>query len=271
MVTFEPKRHKYFNGEKEYISVTTLIHGYAPEFDEEYWSTYKAIKDTVINELGMETWNAYKTGVGGWENVVRNYNAGMPVFMLGVSSKIRERQQYYKDKWKEENLQSTERGTAIHNEYETDLRTIKSGKKILHHSLVNPLERVEFDKWVYHNELLVYNHEYGIAGQIDHVQRHGRVVNILDYKTNKKLEKEGFRGETMYPPLAHYQNANFWHYTLQLSLYAWILEQYGYEIGTLTIKYIDHDDNEEFIPIEYVKNDIELMLKDYKENKDAGF
>jgi len=41
-VTFHDEPHKYYVDGKQLISVTTLIHRYQEEFNEEYWSAYKA-------------------------------------------------------------------------------------------------------------------------------------------------------------------------------------------------------------------------------------
>ena len=49
-VTFYDEPHKYFYGKEEFISVTTLIHKYQEEFDEDYWSQYKA------NEHDIPQW-----------------------------------------------------------------------------------------------------------------------------------------------------------------------------------------------------------------------
>jgi hypothetical protein len=49
-IKYYDEPHKYFLGIDEYISVTTLIHKYQEEFDENYWSNYKA------NEFNVPQW-----------------------------------------------------------------------------------------------------------------------------------------------------------------------------------------------------------------------
>ena len=54
MINFEEQSHTYTHSKtnEKYISVTTLIHNYVPEFDEAYWSLYKSVKDvlTIISQ-----------------------------------------------------------------------------------------------------------------------------------------------------------------------------------------------------------------------------
>ena len=258
---FEQSTHQYFNSsDQEYVSVTTLIHNYIPEFDGEYWSMYKSIKKAYLEVYGESGWSDFKWSVGGWKQVVANFDESNPLWIL-----VKQHQSNLLEEWKIENKRSTDRGTKIHNAFEENVRPINHKGTTHVHSQVNPLEVADFESSVYHNELLVYSHPYRVAGQVDKVIRRGKVFDIIDYKTNKKLVYYGFLGETMKAPLDHYQNANFWHYTLQLSLYAWIISSYGYEVGDLTIAYIygDNDDKIQMIPVEYRKKDIELMLEDY--------
>ena len=51
-VTFYDEPHKYYIDGKELISVTTLIHRYQEEFDEKFWSEYKATQHKISpNEM----------------------------------------------------------------------------------------------------------------------------------------------------------------------------------------------------------------------------
>ncbi len=48
-VFFNDETHTYYdkNTLQSYISVTTLIHSYSQEFDEEFWSAYKALEEIM--------------------------------------------------------------------------------------------------------------------------------------------------------------------------------------------------------------------------------
>jgi hypothetical protein len=67
-------------------------------------------------------------------------------------------------------------------------------------------------------------------------------------------------------PLNKIPDVNYYHYTLQMSIYMWLLQQQYPDItcGGLFIWHIDHDGNETKYDCEYLKDDVERLLKHYK-------
>ena len=67
-------------------------------------------------------------------------------------------------------------------------------------------------------------------------------------------------------PLNNLMDSNFYHYTLQLSTYAWMLQKINPEfvIKDLIINHYDHDGNNTLYHCDYLKNDVEKMLLHYK-------
>ena len=68
-------------------------------------------------------------------------------------------------------------------------------------------------------------------------------------------------------PLNNLDDVNFWHYTLQLSLYAWMILKANphMELEGLYLLHHDHDDNKEVYKCEYKKTEVERMLAYYKQ------
>jgi hypothetical protein len=56
-VIYFDEPHKYYVGEKEFISVTTLIHKYQLEFNEDYWSNYKSEELNIPEFEIKRAWN----------------------------------------------------------------------------------------------------------------------------------------------------------------------------------------------------------------------
>ena len=86
----------------------------------------------------------------------------------------------------------------------------------------------EFKGWEFCPEMIIYLDSYKLAGQSDLVliNHDEKTFRILDYKTNKKgIATTAYRNETMFPPVNHLPECKFTHYALQLSLYAYMLEQ----------------------------------------------
>lgn len=67
-------------------------------------------------------------------------------------------------------------------------------------------------------------------------------------------------------PLNNLMDSNFWHYSLQLSTYAYLLQQINpkFNIKGLKIVHVDHDGKQHEYDVEYLKEDVERMLEHYK-------
>ena len=79
-------------------------------------------------------------------------------------------------------------------------------------------------------EKLVFNEELGLAGTIDLLARSkkDKSIVILDWKTNKRIIKESPFGKYGLKPISHLMDINFNHYSLQLSIYQYLLSTTGY-------------------------------------------
>lgn len=94
-------------------------------------------------------------------------------------------------------------------------------------------------------EHMVYLKSAGICGQADYVEVVNGQINIMDYKTNKEIKErsyenwEGIRS-MMNPPLGHIEDCNLMHYTLQMSIYMYIMLKHNPKLtpGKMTIQHI---------------------------------
>ena len=119
-------------------------------------------------------------------------------------------------------------------------------------------------------ELKIYNHKYKIAGMSDQPCFNLPYFSINDWKTSRVINKENKFGKMLYC-LSHLDDSNFNHYNIQLSLYAWMLEQYGYICENLGITHIlFNNDNSPshhvYYPMKYLKKEVEDMLEYYDKN-----
>lgn len=264
-VTFDESSHRYTSHSGDsYISVTTLIKRFTPPFDADYWSAYKALK-AVLSKTGE--WDSYKKKAGGWENVV--------VFARSVDKDFRYRKEVIEEKkrilaeWQDTKEEALSKGTEYHKMKEQHVKEkivySPEMKEISVLSGVDLLAAQDFEKDGLYPELILYNDEWKIAGQADWVMKVGKTVHIKDYKTSKEISKTAFQEQCLLPPLSHIPNANFYTYSLQLSIYALMLEQAGYKIGNLAIEHVGKEDFKtiEMYPTEYLKKDASKMIKHY--------
>lgn len=83
-----------------------------------------------------------------------------------------------------------------------------------------------------------------LCGSIDMVfrRRSDNKFVIYDWKRSKEIKSENPFGSGL-PPMEHLPDTNYWHYTLQLNVYKWMLEKYyGVEIADLYLVIL-HPDN----------------------------
>jgi len=154
--------------------------------------------------------------------------------------------------WKEESERALELGTFYHNQREADLCALASIEKegfIL--PIYTPIEKdgikyapdQKISPGIY-PEHMVYLKSAGICGQSDLVEVVGDKVNIIDYKSNKKIETESFVNwegisKKMLFPVNHLDDCNYYHYALQLSIYMYIILKHNPKLKPGNI-YIHH-------------------------------
>lgn len=85
-------------------------------------------------------------------------------------------------------------------------------------------------------ELLVWLNSIKVAGQVDRAEIYDNNINIIDYKTNKKMEIEGWKNrfgmsEKMLAPCGHLDNTDYWKYALQLNFYAYMIQRHNPTLG----------------------------------------
>lgn len=246
---YNDEAHTYTHLEtgNTYISVTTLIGKFKPEFKTDYWSLYKAIKDTLDSPIDWQPWWKYKKAAGGWANVVSHFHTDMGklIFNQEELEEIKKRKKEYVIMWQKEKDDSCALGSVIHDELE---KTALSFQQIKHKEVNyevserDILALQDFSSNGVYPELLIYNDKFCIAGQADKVFKEGIYVDIHDYKTCKEITKEPFMNETLLSPFTDIPNANYWLYEIQLSMYGWMLEQLGYKVRNLYMHWIYGDD-----------------------------
>lgn len=201
--------------------------------------------------------------------------------------------------WDNEALRATTLGTYYHNQRESDLCSLSSlevdGVII---PIVPPVPEINNLKYAPSQKLeagvypehMVYLKSVGICGQSDLVEVVNDKINIIDYKTNKKIDVESYKdwdgiSDKLQDPVSHLDDCNFNHYALQLSIYMYIMlkhnprlkpgkmfihhvtfelegeDEYGYPIT----KYDDQGDPviKQVIPMEmpYLKEEVIAIIK----------
>jgi hypothetical protein len=112
-----------------------------------------------------------------------------------------------------------------------------------------------------------------LCGSIDMVFRRksdGKFV-IYDWKRSKEIKSENPFGSGL-APLEHLPDTNYWHYTMQLNVYKWILENYyDVEVGDLYIVIL-HPDNPSYrrMRLNIMENEVEDMIECRRKAVETG-
>lgn len=274
-VCFNNDNHCYWNknDNEKYISVTTLIHRFTQPFDKDFWSAYKALEKL----LSKDSWTIEKKSLLN----TKKFNKSILDLYNISENDFNKTQQNILDAWDEENRKSCERGTKIHEELENSFYNKPKEISLQKFGIGGKFEckkdysELDLEYGVYPEYLIYRESEDGIlriAGQVDLIIKSGNDIYIIDHKTNKKIDqKSGFNTATrstakMKYPLNTLDDCNFYHYTLQLSTYAWMLQKLNpeFNIKGLILNHYDHAGNNTMYHCDYLKNEVERMLCFYK-------
>lgn len=150
--------------------------------------------------------------------------------------------------WRSESAAASEAGTRMHAGCERYVEGVPLDDVTLaspeHALFLRFYAKAIADGWrPYRTEWRVFDDDANVAGTMDLVMRHvddvgvPRRLWVVDYKRTKLLEwRARYQPERARPPLQRYQACNGVAYSLQLHLYAAILERnYGVGVARTTI------------------------------------
>lgn len=88
----------------------------------------------------------------------------------------------------------------------------------------------------YRTEWLVFDDEHKVAGSIDMVyMKPDGTLAIYDWKRIEELKTEN-QWQSGLGPVTHLPDTNYWHYSLQLNVYRYILQKhYGFVVSELAL------------------------------------
>ena len=214
---FFEKSHKYKKGNKEFKSVTTFIGEMFEPFDRKGIAK-KLSKFQVYKKKGL-----------GQRKIVKQ--------------------------WKE----AADHGTRVHKAIENYINNEPIPKTLL------PDDRSKLARareYIHHNdfkeiiaEVVVCSEKYLLAGTIDALIIKDGKLYIIDWKTNKEIKTKAYKGRKgIHPRTKDLDDCHLVKYSLQLSLYAYILEvEYGFHIEKMYITHLLKDKYVEIEAIDYRK------------------
>ena len=200
-VTFFDEPHKYFVDGKELISVTTIIHKYQEEFNEEYWSNYKSEQFSIDQKEILRAWEFINK---------KGTIKGSAIHDYAENLFQNKKYEYPKQ------LILNEFGfDPVQREYEITKKHVDRFYKDSHKKLI-PIR----------TELVVYDRESLIAGMLDMLFWNVKMkeFQIWDWKTNKDFTSE-MKSRHLIGDLFMLEDCDLEIYSLQLDMYKKIIEK----------------------------------------------
>ena len=172
-----------------------------------------------------------------------------------------------KAEWEKKGKDAREKGTLFHSDIENYIHTKKIPNNI-NKKLVKQFSKIKFEGLLF-SEVRLFNLKYNIAGTTDLIEiLPDYSLSLLDYKTNAKKKMSRFSfGRKMFYPLNSIWDSVLDKFEIQISIYAYMLEEAGWWVRNLTILHIDYE-NEKLVKISMRnrRQDVINMLNHYKKN-----
>lgn len=238
-LSFQEEGHKYNDTlGNNYLSVTTFIHNYVKPFDKKYWLHKKA------KELGITEKQLAKQ----WQDITDEACSRGTATHNGIEDAIKD-VSMFKNAIKY--LDQVETGRCVtvadipnFKAKPLDIEKFKEATNNKYEEIYRVFKYYTDKGYTIYSEIGAFLIDYLISGTIDVLCIRDTDFVILDWKTNRDglKFKSGYfkkdktvtpnqltnewvdKDERMLPPVAHLQNCNGNHYTLQLSLYAVMVE-----------------------------------------------
>ncbi len=258
---FNEELHKYTLDGMPCTSVTQKIELVSPKFDTEYWAKYKAKQLGTTPELIKQDWKDITDYACDRGNKIHKKLEDS----INIANDVSE----YKSKPKEWSF-------SLEKYDKTNLHILANTPLAEKYPKIYQYLRIKIeDGWTLFAEKKVYWWEYLIAGTIDCLLTKGKFFIIVDWKTNKDILmfKSGYykkvqgiktndwvdKKEYMLAPLGHLEHCKGIKYTLQLSLYAHLVELWGLTCVGLVLFHIRNEEELKLYEIKYLQHAAEIL------------
>lgn len=188
-----------------------------------------------------------------------------------IAKNLTENYRSYKGRLPEELIQEWQDkanyGSLVHAEIDAFLRHNTSAKEAPSIAAIDWLQQQSWPAEQIASEVILYSTDLKLAGTIDLITQDPQTgaFTLYDWKTSKTIDREAFKDKRGIKGVAlELQHCNYIHYSLQLSLYAHILENcYGATVDGLHILHIDKEKNSvEQIEAHRYADEMKQMLKE---------
>jgi len=223
--SFNEKYHSYtYDGDK-LISVTNFLKKFKEEFDSEKWSKKKADDAGVEQDQILEEWKKLNERAN---EIGHATHAWIENFFKGIYQ-------------------------PIPRDFEIIDRIDKFNK--IYYEKLHKLTPIKFEQ-------RVFSTKWKLAGTFDALFSYQDKLVIVDWKTNKKFDIDNKWGKKLLEPFEDEDECKLTEYSIQISLYALMLEEIGLTISNGLILHIGPEGE----PQLHKFKDYRAVLREHLEN-----
>lgn len=174
--------------------------------------------------------------------------------------------------WESKKVTATDQGNMFHDYAENSLQN-KITDPFIDPTLIQQFEDFKHE-YVSNgyltkigSEIIVGNKLLGIAGMIDQLFYNNQTstLHIFDWKTNAKFRFTSEYKTKFKPPLNHMQECEFNNYSLQLSIYRYIIEESSKDLGSMfgdsyVVWFNVNNPSFTIVQLPYLRNEVKQII-----------
>lgn len=246
-IYFRDQDHTYnsiSNPDRKYKSVSGWTKNAFPQFNQEYWSLYKALERSGYSIKKGSAEEGYYWIDNEYISVEDAHKLPMdttPEIIVG--------------EWDAKKNHATDLGTKLHLVYEDMWRGERSRGDF--HSIFS-IKKNNPHLVLVDTEVTVGSDELGVWGKLDALllNMKAKKFQIRDLKTDAEIKQKN-PWEKMYPPFQELDSCNFNQYALKINMYRYLIER-STSIVIDDEMYIDHVSKVDYAYTEYKVPYLEL-------------
>lgn len=250
-IEFSPMGHRYSivtDRDGKYTSVTTWVHSHFPKFDAD--KIIDGMMRKVDWQPGHKYWGMTKSQI---KNLWRQNGASVSSAGTGLHADIERFM----------NIPNTHNHRDLLEQFTESCNEDEKETSVEWEYFINFVRDFPF-MTPYRTEWMIYDEELKIAGSVDMVYLNDDgTVSIYDWKRCQNIVRVNVYNKfALTPCISELHDTNYWHYSLQLNLYKYIIEsKYNRLVSSMYLVQLHPDVDE----CNYVLHEVYPMTEGFHE------
>jgi hypothetical protein len=244
-ITYYDEPHDYLIDGVKYESTTGLLGEYKEKFDSQYWAKRKAKENSITVEEQLLEWEVINKVATTKGTIIHNY----------IEDRLANKVFPYPDQFVFDEV------GHINLRY---MDVVKKKVEVLMKMADSFIDDIAGKLLPIKSELVVGDLDYRLCGMVDQLfyNYKAKELQIWDWKTNKRLDRYSKYKKKMKGELSHLDECHINTYSLQLSVYKYIIEKNtNIKLGDCFIVWFFEDNSTyEVIKCKELSEEVKIIL-----------